>query len=130
MKYKKVEVKLKTNKSRDYLWNKINSPKKLVKIEGFNTDYSPKKVCDYTYEVKYGKDVVLLTFIPKKAIHLIFVGKRNYPLTWFEIRGASNCTIVHGEHKRIDSGMSKNNLKKEIEWVKEHFLEELKVIAE
>jgi hypothetical protein len=35
MKYKEFEVRLKTNKSRDYLWNKINTPKKIIKIEHF-----------------------------------------------------------------------------------------------
>jgi len=71
----------------------------------------------------------LVNFIPKKGVNQIFIGKRNYPLTWFEIKGDKNCTIVHGEYKRIDSGMCKNNLKKEIEWLKKHFLKELEEIA-
>ena len=70
-----------------------------------------------------------MTVIPKKGVNLAFVAKRNYPLTWFEIKGQKNCTISHGEYKRIDSGMGKNKLKKEIEWVKEHFLEELREIV-
>ena len=130
MKYKVVEAKLKTNKSQDYLWNNINSPIKLVKIEGFNTKSAIEQICKNSYKVMYKNDIVILTFIPKKAVHVIFVGKRNYPLTWFEIHGETNCTIVHGEYKRIDSGMSKKNLEKEIEWLKNHFLEELKMIAE
>jgi len=35
MKYKKITSTLKTNKSKDYLWNKINTPKKIMDIEGF-----------------------------------------------------------------------------------------------
>lgn len=130
MKYELVEVKLNTTKSRSYLWNKINSPTKLIKLEGFNADSAVKRICEHTYKVMYKNDVVLLTFIPQKAVHEIFVGRRNYPLTWFEIQGDNNCTIVHGEYKRVDSGMSKKNLKKEITRLRKHFLEELTAIAE
>ncbi len=70
-----------------------------------------------------------MTFVPKKGMNQIFIGVKNYPMTWFEIRGETNCTIVHGEYKRTDSGMSENNFKKEIESLKEHFLEELREIA-
>lgn len=129
MKYQKVESRLRTSKSRNYLWNRINSPKKIIKIEGFDKDSRIRKISDNNYELKtknYG--IVLLTFIPKKAVNLIFVGKKNYPLTWFEIRGEQKCTIAHGEYKRVDSGMSKAKLKKEIEWIKKHFLEELNFI--
>ncbi len=129
MKYTIVEAKLKTKKSRDYLWNKINTAKKIIKLEGFGKDSRIRKISDNNFEVKSKKYHVLLTFIPKKGVNQTYVGKRNYPLTWFEIKGEINCTIVHGEYKRIDSGMSKNNLKKEIDWLKEHFLEELKEIA-
>jgi len=129
MKYKTVESKLKTNKTRAYLWNKINTPEKIIKIEKYKKA-KVKKVSDNNYEVICDYGIVLLTFIPNKGVNEIFVGKKNYPLTWFEIKGDKNCVIVHGEHKRIDSGMSAKNLKKEIKWVKEHFLEELREIAE
>ncbi len=129
MKYSVVESRLKTNKSRAYLWAKINSPKKIIKIEGFDKNSKIKKISDNNYEIISKKEVILVSFIPKKAVNQTFAGKRNFPLTWFEIKGEKNCIITHGEHKRIDSGMSKKNLKKEIEWVKAHFLEELKEIA-
>ena len=129
MNYEIVEVKLKTNKSRDYLWNKINSPKKIIEIEDFNKKSTVKKISDNNYEIISNKEIILVTFIPKKGVNQTFVGKRNYPITWFEIKGEKNCTITHGEYKRIDSGMSKTNLKKEIEWLKRHFLEELEFIA-
>jgi len=129
MKYAIVEVKLKTNKSRDYLWNKINSPKKIIEIEDFNKKSTVRKVSDNNYEIISNKEIILVTFIPKKAVNQTFVGKRNYPITWFEIKGENNCTITHGEYKRMDSGMSKTNLKKEIEWLKRHFLKELEFIA-
>jgi len=35
MKYKTIESRLKTNKSKDYLWSKINTFKKVMKLEGF-----------------------------------------------------------------------------------------------
>jgi len=129
MKYTIVEAILKTNKSRDYLWNKVNSPKKIIKIEDFDKNSKVQKISDNNYEIISKKEIVLVSFIPKRAVNQIFVGKRNYPLTWFEIKGEKNCTITHGEYKRTDSGMSKTNLKKEIAWLKNHFLEELKEIA-
>ncbi len=129
MKYTIVESKLKTNKSRDYLWSKINSPQKIIKIEEFNKKSTIKRISVNNYEIISNKEIILVSFIPKRAVNQTFVGKRNYPLTWFEIKGEDNCTIVHGEYKRIDSGMSKSDLKKEIEWLKKHFLEELKEIA-
>ncbi|NQV08559.1 hypothetical protein HQ529_01755 [Candidatus Woesearchaeota archaeon] len=125
MKYVVVESRLKTDKSRSYLWNKINSPKKIIKIENFDKNSKIKKISDNNYEVISKKDVILMSFIPKKGANLVFVGKRNYPLTWFEIRGK---TIVHGEYKKI-SGMSKKNFEKEIKWLKRHFMEELMEIA-
>ena len=128
MKYTIVESKLKTNKSREYLWNNMNTPEKIIKVEKYKK-CKIKKISDNNYEIICDYGIVLLNFIPKKGVNEIFVGKKNYPLTWFEIKGEKNCTIVHGEYKRIDSGMSKANLKKEIEWLKKHFLEELNEIA-
>tara|TARA_Y100000310_G_C20466962_1_gene708129 strand:- start:332 stop:724 length:393 start_codon:yes stop_codon:yes gene_type:complete len=130
MRYRVVESKLKTNKSRKYLWSKINNPKKIIGIEGFAKNSTIKKISENNFEVISKKYHVLLTFIPQKAVNLTFIGVKNYPLTWFEIKGENNCTITHGEYKRMDSGMSKLKLKKEIEWVKKHFLEELKEISE
>lgn len=124
-----VKQELKTKKSRDYLWNKINSSEKISKIEGFKNS-KIKKISENNYELVSKNYTVLLSFIPKKSVNQVFVGKRNFPMTWFEIIGEKNCTIVHGEYKRIPKKMSKENLKKEIEWIKKHFLEELKSIAE
>lgn len=128
MKYAIVESKLKTNKTRSYLWNKINTPQKIVRIEEFK-NAKIKKISENNFEVIAKDYHVLLTFIPKKGVNQVFIGVKNYPMTWFEIKGETNCTVVHGEYKRMDSGMSKENLKKEIEWVKNHFLEELEEIA-
>jgi hypothetical protein len=128
MKYTTVESKLKTNKTRDYLWNKIDTPQKIIKIEEFK-NAKIKKISENNYEVIAKNYHVLMTFVPKKGMNQIFIGVKNYPMTWFEIRGETNCTIVHGEYKRTDSGMSENNFKKEIESLKEHFLEELREIA-
>jgi hypothetical protein len=129
MKYSTIKATLKTNKSKDYLWNKINSPKKIIKIEEFDKKSKIKKISDNNYEIISNKEIILVTFIPKKGVNLVFVEKFNYPMTWFEIQGKENCTIIHGEHKRMDSGMSKNNLKKQIKWLEKHFLEELNKIA-
>jgi len=125
MKYQTVESKLKTNKTRAYLWGKINTPEKIIKIEEYKKA-KIKKISDNNFEVVCDYGVVLLTFIPNKGVNEIFVGKKNYPLTWFEIKGEKNCVIVHGERKRITGA---KNLKKEIEWLKKHFLEELMEIA-
>jgi hypothetical protein len=129
MRYTIVEEKLKTSKSKDYLWNKINSPQKIIKIENFDKHSKVKKISTHNYEIISKKSIILVSFVPKRAVNQTFVGKRNYPLTWFEIKGEKNCTIIHGEYKRMDSGMSKTNLKKEIEWLRKHFLEELNEIA-
>ncbi|MAG08370.1 hypothetical protein CMO89_02770 [Candidatus Woesearchaeota archaeon] len=128
MKYKVVESKLKTNKSRSYLWNNMNSPEKIIKIEGYKNSRI-KQVSDNNYEIICDYGVIVLNFIPNRGVNEIFVGKRNCPLTWFEIKGEKDCTITHGEYKRIDGGMSERNLKREIDWLKNHFLEELREIA-
>ena len=123
MKYEVIEVKLKTNKSRTYLWNNMNTPQKVIKIEGFR-DSKVRRISDNNYEIISKNDIILVTFIPEKAVNQVFVGKRNYPMTWFEIKGEKNCTIVHGEHKRRNA-----NFEKDVKWLKKHFLEELKEIA-
>jgi len=124
MKYEVVEVKLKTNRSRSYLWNNMNTPQKIIKIEGFDKNSKVRKISDYNYELISKGEIILVSFIPEKAVNQVFVGKRNYPLTWFEIRGEKNCTIVHGEHKRRNA-----NFEKDVQWLKKHFLEELEEIA-
>lgn len=128
MKYAIVEAKLKTNKTRSYLWNKINSPKKIIKIEEFK-NAKIKKISDNNYVIKAKNYHVLVTFVPKKGVNQVFIGVKNYPMTWFEIKGERNCTIVHGEYKRTDSGMDAKKFKKELIWVKKHFLAELREIA-
>ena len=48
MKYKTIESRLKTNKSKDYLWNKINTLKKIMKLEGFKK-FKIKKISGNNY---------------------------------------------------------------------------------
>jgi hypothetical protein len=129
MKYIVVESQLKTNKSREYLWNKINSPKKIIDIEGLHKNSSIKKISENNYEIKSKNELFVFNFISKKAANQIFIGNKNCPLTWFEIKGEKNCIITHGEYKRSDNGMSRDKFKKEVEWLKKHFLEELREIA-
>jgi hypothetical protein len=130
MRYIVVEENIKTKKTREYLWDQINSPKKIIKNEDFNKKSKIRKISDNNYEIDTGEEKIILSFIPKKAVNLYFVGKRNCPMTWFEIKGEKDCVISHGEYKRIDSGMGKENLEKEIKWLRKHFLEELKKIAD
>lgn len=81
MKYTVVESKLKTDKTRDYLWNKINSPEKIIRIEEFDKNSKVKKVSDNNYEIISGNHHVLITFIPEKGVNQTFVGRRNFPMT-------------------------------------------------
>lgn len=129
MKYEMVELKLKTKKSKDYLWSRIDSPKKIIKIEGFGKESKVRKISDNNYEILSKREIILVTFIPKRGVNLIFVGEKKYPLAWFEIKEERNCIISHGVYKRRDSRVKKSNQKKEIDDIKKHFLEELKQIA-
>lgn len=124
-----IEARLKTKRSRDYLWSRINSPKKMVKIEDFDRDSKITKISDNNYELISDEYEAILTFIPKKAVNITFFRQRNCPLAWFEIKGERDCIITHGAYKRIDSGKGKAALKKEFSRMKEHFLEELEDIA-
>ncbi|MAE12998.1 hypothetical protein CMO92_00395 [Candidatus Woesearchaeota archaeon] len=129
MDYIVVESRLKTDKPRTYIWNKINTPKKIVKIEEFDENAKIKKISENTYELLSEEYHVLLTFIFARGVNQTFINKKNFPLTWFEIKGEQNCTIIHGEYKRKDPSMSRENLQKEIEEVKRHFMRELEEIA-
>ncbi len=129
MKYMDVEVKLKTNKSRAYLWNKINSPKKMIAIEGFDKLSKVVKISEHNYALDVIKYPLILTFIPNQGVNLYFVGARNYTMAWFGIIGDKNCTIVHGMHLKTDDWKSKTSLKKKLTSTKKHFLEELEFIA-
>ncbi|MDP7521186.1 MAG: hypothetical protein QF567_03045 [Candidatus Pacearchaeota archaeon] len=128
MKYKTIESRLKTNKSKDYLWNKINTLKKIMKLEGFKK-FKIKKISGNNYEVTTPKRFFFLTFIPKLGINLTFINKNDdSSLAWFEIKGEKNCTLIHGNSVRIDDDNGKwyrNNLKS----AKKHMLDELKEIA-
>jgi len=128
MKYKKIEAKLKTDKSKDYLWNKMNTPKKIIKIEAFGKNTSIKKISDNNYELKSKEYLAFITFIPKKAVNLMFVYKTYSLLAWFEIKGEKKCTISHGAYRPVKK-LSLKAVKKEAEHVKEHFLEELMFIS-
>lgn len=112
MKYKKIESKLKTNRSRTFLWNKINTTKKVMKIEGFKK-FKIKKISENNYQITTPKRFFFLTFIPKSGINLTFINKNDdSSLAWFEIKGEKNCTIIHGNSVRIDADKGK--------WYKDH----------
>ncbi|MFC1723347.1 hypothetical protein ACFL0V_04360 [Nanoarchaeota archaeon] len=129
MKYQVIESRLKTNRSADYLWNKMNSPKKIVQLEGFGPDAKITKISTNTHSIQDKKYHVLVNFIPKKAVNMTFVGKMNFPLAWFEIIGTKNCTITHGEYKWKNKKFNPTSWNKEVKWIKTHFLEELREIA-
>lgn len=112
MKYKEFGVKLKTNKTRDYLWNKINTPKKIIKLEDFPKNSKFKKISENNYEFHAGKWFGFLTFIPKSGVNMAFIKNNDSSLAWFEIKGNKNCTIAHGTSVRIDLDKGK--------WYKEH----------
>ena len=128
MKYKTIEEKIKTNKSQDYLWNKINTPRKIMKIEEIEK-FKIKKISDNNYAITTPKRFFFLTFIPKLGVTLTFINKNDdSSLAWFEIKGKKNCTIAHGNSVRVDADKGK--------WYKEHtkgpsihMLEELRGIA-
>ena len=83
MRYKTIESTLKTNKSRAYIWNRINTPKKIMKIEEFKK-FKIKKISENNYEVTTPKRFFWLTFIPKSGINLTFIKKDDSSLAWFE----------------------------------------------
>ncbi len=125
--YKSIESLLKTSKSKDYLWNKINTPKKMMRIEEFKK-FKIKKISKNNYEVITPKRFFWLTFIPKSGVNLTFIKNDDSSLAWFEIRGEKKCTIIHGTSIRVDDDNGKwykNNFKK----LKKHMLEELVEIA-
>lgn len=128
MKYKTIESKLKTKKSRDYLWDKINTPKKIMEIEGFKKSRI-KKISENNYEFYTGR-FGFLTFIPKLGINITFINKNDdSSLAWFEIMGEKNCTLIHGNHVRVDKDNGKW-LKDNKQKIEKHFLEELREIVE
>ena len=112
MKYKEIEVKLKTNKTKDYLWNKINTPKKLMKLEEFPKNSKIKKISKNDYKFPLGKIFTFLTFIPRDGVNMSFVKDKDSSLAWFEIKGEKNCTIIHGTSVRMDVDKGK--------WYREH----------
>jgi hypothetical protein len=125
MKYKCLKIKLKTNKTREYLWKKINTPKKLMKIENFPKNSKINKISENNYEFYFGKRFIFLTFVPKIGVNMSFIKNNDSSLTWFEIKGEKNCTIIHGISLRVDNFNGKwyENNKKSL---KKHFKEELK----
>ncbi|MCF7910515.1 hypothetical protein K9L16_02475 [Candidatus Pacearchaeota archaeon] len=126
-KYKKIEARLKTNKPLDYLWEKINTPKKVLKIEGFDK-YHCKKISENNYEIITPKRLFFLTFIPHTGVNLFFINKNDdCSLAWFEIKGEHDCTIIHGNSVRIDN--DSKWFKENNKIMKQHFLEELRGIA-
>jgi hypothetical protein len=127
MKYKTIQVRLKTDKPRSYLWKKINTPSKIIKIEGFKKT-KIKKISENNYEFYFGKRFGFITFVPEKAVNLTFILEKDSSLAWFEIKGKKNCEIIHGTAIRVDLDPKwyKDNKKR----LEEHFLEELKQIAE
>ena len=125
MNYKKIEEKLKTNKTRDYLWGKINTPKKIMKIENFPKNSKFKRISKNNYQGRFGKRFGFITFIPSKSVNITFIEENDSSLAWFEIEGISNCKIIHGTSVRVDVDKGKwykENKKK----IKKHFIGELK----
>ncbi len=128
MKYKEIVSKLKTNKSKDYLWNKINTPKKMMKIEGFKK-FKIKKISENNYKVTTPKRFFFITFIPKSEADLIFFNEGgDSSFAWFEIKGEKNCEILHGNSVRIDQDNGKW-YKTYFNSAKKHMLNELKEIS-
>lgn len=107
MKYKEFEVTLKTNKTREYLWKKINTPKKLIKLEEFRKVSNLKKMSENNYQFYFGKRFAFLTFIPEKGVTMNFIEDNDSSLAWFEIKGEQNCIITHGTSVRVDLDNSK-----------------------
>ena len=107
-----IEARLNTNESREYLWNKINTPEKIIMIEGYK-NAKIKKISELNYEIKTDK-ITLITFIPNKGVNQY----REGILSWIEIIGDINCTIVHGCYGCKEK------------WLKKHFLKELTYIVE
>ena len=128
MTHKVVESRIHTNKSREYLWNKMNTPEKLIEIEEFGLKTTVKKISDNNFELKSKEYHVLATFIPNKGVNQLYLFKDYSLLTWFEIKGEKNCTIAHGEYMPALNNTPEELQEKE-RWLKEHFLEELKYIA-
>ena len=128
MKYKEIVSKLKTNKSQDYLWNKINTPKKIIKIEGFPKSSKTKRISKNNYEFHFGKRFGFLTFVPKSTVNMIFIEDSDSSLAWFEIKGNKNCEVIHGTSVRTDEDKGKW-FKENENKIKKHFIEELKEVA-
>ena len=124
MKYKDFEVKLKTNQTCEELWKKINTPKKLIKLEDFPKGSNVKKISENNYELNFGKRFGFLTFIPYKGVNMTFIQDKDSSLAWFEIKGKKNCIIVHGTSVRMDVDKGKWYKENKIKMSK-HFMEEL-----
>ncbi len=128
-KYKTIQAKLKTNKSRDYLWNKMNSPKKILEIEHLYNGSKIKKISENNYEVTTKKRYFFLMFFPKSGINIMFINKKDdSSLAWFEIIGEKNCTLIHGNHVRVDDDNGKW-YKEHKENARKHFMEEIIELA-
>jgi len=125
MKYKEIIMKLKTNKTREYLWEKINTPKKLIQIEEFPKNSKIKKISENNYGCYFKERFTFLTFMPKSGVTMSFVKNMDFSMAWFEIKGNKNCTIIHGTSVRMDRNKGKwykENKKK----VETHFIRELR----
>ena len=127
MEYAVIESRLKTDKSRDYLWSKMNSPEKIIEIEGFK-DTKVKRLSEHNYELYFGKRYGFLTFIPRTGVNLTFFLDNDSSLAWFEIIGEEDCELVHGTAVRTDADDG-NWYKEHKARVEQHFLEELSFIA-
>jgi len=128
MEYAEIEVSLQTNKTRDYLWEKLNTPEKIIQIEQFEKPVSTRQISQQNYELRFGKRLGFIALLPKKGVNMTFILEKDSSIAWFEIIGQENCELVHGTSVRIDDDNGqwlKENKKK----IKEHFLEELAEIA-
>lgn len=125
MKYKEIDVSLKTNKTRDYLWRKINTPKKLFKLEEFKKISGLKRISENNYQFYFGERFAFLTFIPNIGVNMTFLFDNDSSLAWFEIKGDNNCVISHGTSVRVDDDKGKW-YKENKKIMKNHFMQELR----
>lgn len=125
MKYKEISVSLKTNKSSNYLWGKINTPKRLFKLEEFRKVSGLKRISENNYQFYFNKRFAFLTFIPEIGVNMTFILDDDSSLAWFEIKGKNNCVISHGTSVRVDDDNGKW-YKKNKKIISNHFMKELK----
>lgn len=102
MKYKEFEVKLKTNKLRKELYERINSPEKIIELEDFPDTSFYTKISENNHILYFKRKFAFLTFIEGCGVNMAFIQDNDSSFAWFEILGEKNCTVVHGISVRVD----------------------------